>query len=193
MVAVPGIGVSGAVIAIPPAPSRRPAPTRLVAIAVSPMELLRPESELARLVAGGVTDLLVASEDGSTGPRITSYFDYPDYDDEDEDDESTEPDRRGLDEVQAAVDRLDLPGLRLHRLGLRAPLGPDSEADLVAAMSELVGFDPEPGVYCLAPVPAPAEPSRAAVVRAAQRIAQIYGLPLLRYRCLELSVVPDSA
>jgi hypothetical protein len=64
---------------------------------------------------------------------------------------------------------------------------PGAEADLVAAMSELVGFDPEPGVYCLAPTPS--DPGRVAAARAAQRIAQVYGIPLLRYRCLELSLV----
>ena len=63
---------------------------------------------------------------------------------------------------------------------------------MVAAISELVGFDPEPGVYCLAPNPTAADPGRTVVNRAAQRIAQVYGIPLLRYRCLELSVVGDE-
>jgi len=62
----------------------------------------------------------------------------------------------------------------------------------VAAISELVGFDPEPGVYCLAPVSAPADAARAVVNRAARRIAQVYGIPLLRYLCLELSVVGEE-
>ena len=61
-------------------------------------------------------------------------------------------------EQAAEIDRLGLPGLRVHYLGLRPPLGPLAEADLVAALSELVGFDPEPGVYCLAPAPAPSRP-----------------------------------
>ena len=56
-------------------------------------------------------------------------------------------------------------------------------------MSELVGFDPEPGVQCLAPVPLPTDPARAAIERAVWRIAEVYGLPVQRYRCLELSVV----
>jgi hypothetical protein len=56
-------------------------------------------------------------------------------------------------------------------------------------MSELVGFDPEPGLYCLAPAMAPADPARNVVERAVQRIARVYGVPLLRYRCLELAVV----
>jgi hypothetical protein len=59
----------------------------------------------------------------------------------------------------------------------------------VAALSELVGFDPEPGLYCLAPAAAPADSAPGVVERAVQRIARVYGIPLLRYRCLELAVV----
>ena len=55
----------------------------------------------------------------------------------------------------------------------------------MAALSELIGFDPGRGVYCLAP----ATPSDGVLEQAAQRIARVYGLPLLRYRCLELSLV----
>ena len=63
----------------------------------------------------------------------------------------------------------------------------------MAALSELVGFDPEPGVYCLAPAPR-RRPTWAArsLASAARRIAQVYGLPLLRYRSLELAVVPGQ-
>ena len=43
-------------------------------------------------------------------------------------------------------------------------------------------------MYCLAP----ATPPDGVLVAAAQRIARVYGLPLLRYRCLELSVVDDA-
>ena len=73
----------------------------------------------------------------------------------------------------------------VHRLALDAPLSDTVEDDLVAALSELIGFDPGRGVYCLAP----ATPSDGVLVQAAQRIARVYGLPLLRYRCLELSLV----
>jgi hypothetical protein len=137
------------------------------------MELLRPESDLVRLVEGfPEVELLVAADDTLPGSD-------PDDDDLD----------RAGDELRASIDRLDLPGLRLHRLGLAGSLLPAAEDDLVAAMSELIGFDPEPGVYCLAPAPAPPDPARGAVSRAAERIAQVYGIPLLRYRCLELAVV----
>lgn len=147
---------------------------RAVAVAVDPMELLRPESDLARLVgAFPEVDLLVAGDDDAAA--VVDVRDaYGDG--------RTEA-------LREEVAALGLPGLTLHRLGLRAPVGPGAEHDLVAAMSELVGFDPEPGVYCLAPAPAPCDPGRSVVNRAAQRIARVYGIPLLRYRCLELSVV----
>ena len=48
-----------------------------------------------------------------------------------------------------------------------------------------------PGVQCLAPVPLPNDPARAAIERAVWQIAQVYTLPVQRYRCLELSVVDD--
>lgn len=166
------------------------APARAVAAAVSPAELWRPGSDLARLVAGcGRVDLLVAcDEDPPTGPSVS------DLDDPDDD---PEPGATHLDEVPAALARLGLPGLRLHRLGLRAPLSAGCEADLVAALSELVGFDPEPGVCCVAPEPAPDDPNRTAVARAAERVARVYGLPVLRYRSghlgVDLAAVADSA
>lgn len=172
-----------------PVPERR-----FVAVAVSAMELLRPESDLVRLIEGvGQVDLLLASEDlPASGPAAIGVLegcqvdgDLTICDDDDADDE--------LDEVCDGAERLGLPGLRLHRLGLAAPLGPLAEDDLVAALSELVGFDPEPGVYCLGPVVAAADPARAVVDRAAARIAQVYGIPLLRYQCLELSVVGGEA
>lgn len=174
VVAVPEAAASDPVPAVagrPVVPARR---RRVVAVTVSPMELLRPASDLVRLIEGfSQIDLLVA-------------FDFDSDDDDD-----------GCDDLRERVAQLGLPGLDLHRLGLRAPLGPRVEDDLVAALSELVGFDPEPGVYCLAPVPSVAAPSgvdpgHGVVNRAVQRIAQVYGLPLLRYRCLELAVVGDD-
>lgn len=211
MTAVPELGVAGPAVAYHPGRGPNAAYRRLVAVAVSPLELLRPGSDLARLLEhGDESDLLLACEDvpargsGSALGRLThragmhddaadephgTLGDLGDLDDPDDD--GPDDDDLYADEVRAAAARLDLRELHLHRLGLRPPLGPAAEADLVAALSELVGFDPEPGVYCLAPAPATGDPGRTAVSRAAQRIAQVYGLPLLRYRCLELSVVGD--
>jgi hypothetical protein len=205
MVAVPEVSISDA-SELPAGPAAVPAPgRRLVAVTVSPMELLRPGSDLVRQIEdAGYVDLLIACEDaqveepspvgvlagaddGDGGHGEASWdADWDDWDDEDDDDQPE------VDEVRLVADGLGLPELHLHRLGLHAPLGPSAEPDLVAALSELVGFDPEAGVYCLAPVPAPADPSRLVVDRAVQRIAKVYGLPLLRYRCLELSVVGDD-
>ena len=182
---------------------------RVVAVAVTPMELLRPGSDLARMIsAAGPVDLLLACEnepvaapspvgvlpgdDGATtgagfgerGPAdgYDGYDGLDDYDDDDED----------ADELRLAADRLGLADLHLHRLALPVPLSCAAEPDLVAALSELVGFDPEPGVRVLAPAPVPGDAQRSVVDRAVRQIVQVYGLPLERYRCMELSVVDDA-
>jgi len=164
---------------------------RVVAVAVSPMELLRPGSDLLAAIRGaGYVDLLVACEDepvpdpSPVGVIGGGELETPDLDDLDDDDDSD-------DDLHDAVAQLGLDELHVHRLGLRPPLGVAADGDLVAAMSELVGFDPEPGVQCLAPVPLPGDPARAAIERAVWRIAEVYSLPVQRYRCLELSVVDD--
>jgi len=162
----------------------RPVPDadrRVVAVASNAVELLRPESDLARLLESfGRADVLLAAED---------IDEWDDGDEDDGDPDGWTSDGEGGDEsgndVRAAAAALGHPDLVVHRLGLRMPLAADDEGELVAALSELVGFDPEDGVYCLAP----ADPAGDVVSRAAQRIAQVYGLPLLRYRCMELSVV----
>jgi hypothetical protein len=169
---------------------------RVVAIAVSPMELLRPGSDLVRLIEGAASvDVLLACEDEPVADPspvgLLSGGALPDagYDDlaDDPGDDAADD---GYDEVRAAVDSLGIDELHVHRLALRPPLvaAAEAEADLVAALSELVGFDPEPGVHCLAPAVS-GDPERSAVDRAVRRIAQVYGLSLQRYRCLELSVV----
>jgi hypothetical protein len=188
MAAVPQFPLSAA--PEPTAPGLHGVPARhrrAVAVAASAVELLRPESDLVRLLESfQEVDLLLASDDvsGPTGGSV-HVLTPPGSEslvlDECDDD--------GPDDVKARAAALELTDLQVHRLGLRPPLGPAAEADMVAAMSELVGFDPEPGVYCLAPAVSPSDAARAAVRRAAQRIAQVYGIPLLRYRCLELSVV----
>lgn len=152
---------------------------RVVAVAVDPMELLRPESDLVRLLEDFPRiDLLVATDDHGADPGPA------DLDGEDDLDAD-------LDDTPGRIAELGLPGLHVHRLRLRPPLAGPAENDLVAALSELVGFDPEPGVYCVAPVAT--DPHRSVADRAAQRIARVYGLPLLRYRSLELCVVGAGA
>lgn len=197
MVAVPEMRISDPVATSAGRPAVPVHRRRVVAVAVSPMELLRPASDLTRLVEGFAhVDLLLAAEDVATAaPCALGVLGSADAVDADEPDDGFEldDDDDPDDELREGVARLGLPGLHLHRLGLRPPLGPRAEDDLVAAMSELVGFDPEPGVYCLAPAPSPTDSSRTAVDRAAQRIAKVYGIPLLRYRSLELSVVGEQA
>jgi hypothetical protein len=183
---------------------------RIVAVAVTSTELLRPGSDLLRMIQDAVhVDLLLACEDepvadpspvgvlGSAAPNADVVVDES-SDDDDADDlelddaerDEVEPDE--LDDVLVAIDLLGLSNLHVHRLALRSPLGSAAETDLVAALSELVGFDPDPGVVCLAPMALPGDPARSTVDRAARRIAQVYSLPLTRYGCLELSVVEDA-
>jgi hypothetical protein len=50
-----------------------------------------------------------------------------------------------------SLERLELRMLTRHRLAIPAPFGVERTDDVVAAMSELIGFDPEPGVVCLVP------------------------------------------
>ena len=184
---------------------------RIVAVAVTSTELLRPGSDLLRMIQGAVhVDLLLACENqpvadpspvgvlSSAAPDTDVVADESSDDGDGGDDlelddaerEEAEPDER--DDVLVAIDLLGLSNLHVHRLGLRSPLGTAADADLVAALSELVGFDPDPGVVCLAPTALPGDPARSAVDRAARRIAQVYSLPLTRYGCLELSVVEGA-
>src|SRR3954451_18341804 len=183
---------------------------RVVAVAVTPMELLRPGSDLVRMIAGaGYVDLLLACEDepvadpspvwrlgrawAADGSDLDRYgADGPPRWTDDEYLEDEADDADDVDDLLASANLLGLDELHLHRLALPAPLGAAAEPDLVAALSELVGFDPEPGVQVLAPSSLPGDPQRAVVERAVLQIVQVYGLPLQRYRCLELSVVDDT-
>ncbi|MGH3569606.1 MAG: hypothetical protein ACRDRH_27060 [Pseudonocardia sp.] len=155
---------------------------RLVAVSMTSMELLRPQSDLARQLAGASrVDLLLACDDNQPPGG-------PDYGDADSVDDG--PGAVEIDELSAAAARFGST-LHLHRLALHTLLGLHVEDDLIAALSELVGFDPAPDVYCLAPARTSSNPSHVVLERAVQRIAQVYGVPLLRYRCLELFAVGE--
>ncbi|MGI5128511.1 hypothetical protein ACQEVB_16995 [Pseudonocardia sp. CA-107938] len=180
---------------------------RVVAVVVSATELLRPRSDLARILesfdesdvlfvadedrhGGGVVALPVAGVDQAVTELadLDDTFD-DDLGDDDPDDDDQDDDVDPGEELDRAVAALGLPDVRAHRLGLPPTFGGEAEPDIVAALSELVGFDPEPGVYCLAPATVGGDSAGSTVTRAARRIAQVYGLPLLSYRCLELAVV----
>ena len=166
---------------------------RVVAVAMSAAELLRPGSELARILRSVPrADLLVATDE----PRLTPVRiplpppvhvdDLPPV----ELDEHAVAEREMELPTSVVVDDLDVPGLRVHRLDLALPLPAGAEDDLVAALSELIGFDPEPGVVCLAPAAQAGADSDvdadSALSRAAQRVARVYGLPLLRFGSYDL-------
>ncbi len=79
-----------------------------------------------------------------------------------------------------ALGQLRLRHLTRHRLALPSPLGLDRTSDVVAAASELIGFDPEPGVLCL--VPGPEEgirPDHQAVDAAAAVIGDAYRIRVM--------------
>jgi hypothetical protein len=179
MSAVSGLGPAPPAFAMAASPVARPvrdADRRVVAVAIDAVELLRPGSDLARLLDSfGRADVLLAAEDVPTAVA----------DGIDDDPDDWVHDSEAVDEVRVRTAALRHPDLVVHRLALDTPLVPAVEDDLVAALSELIGFDPGLGVYCLAP----ATPDDGVLVQAAQRIARVYGLPLLRYRCLELSLV----
>jgi hypothetical protein len=162
---------------------------RVVAVAMSAAELLRPGSELVRILRSVPrADLLVATDE----PRLTPVRiplpppvhvdDLPPV----ELDEHVVAEREMELPTSVVVDDLDVPGLRVHRLDLALPLPAGAEDDLVAALSELVGFDPEPGVVCLAPAAHADSDADPALSRAAQRVARVYGLPLLRFGSYDL-------
>ncbi|WP_345380983.1 hypothetical protein [Pseudonocardia yuanmonensis] len=94
-------------------------------------------------------------------------------------------------EILVAVDadprslaRCGLRSVPVHRLGLRWPLHGGAEDDLLAALSEVVGFDPGPGLGILAAAELPAgpdgRPDRAAVAHAAEVAAAVYGAEIAR-------------
>lgn len=175
---------------------------RIVAVSLTAAELLRSGTDLVRQAEGAQrVDLLLVCESKPVWIPPPARLDP----DRDLWTDSAWGDLWGGDvvegddteELAGLVRRFRAAGIRsaelhVHRLALREPLDAAAEQDLVAALSELIGFDPEPGVYLLAPVPEPADPSRVVVNHAVQRVARVYGLPTLRYRRLELAVTADT-
>lgn len=147
-------------------------PHRLVAVAVAPRDLPRDSSLVAGMAGVDHIDLLLLTDGDDDREE--------DGDDGGEDD----PADRGA-ALRAEVAAIGIPGLTLHRLALRTPVRLGHVDDIVAAISELVGFDPEPGVACLVPSATrrDADGSTDAIVgRAVERIVAVYRLPLLTYR-----------
>jgi hypothetical protein len=76
--------------------------------------------------------------------------------------------------------RLGLTGVAVHRLGLERRFPMTAEDDVLAALSEVIGFDPGPGLMVLAPAPLAGRADRAVLSRAARLAAGIYGAALVR-------------
>lgn len=148
-------------------------PRRLVAVALTAAESARAGGPLAALSgATGETDLLVVRDDpaGTRRPLTPA--------------EARELLAAEGDVEDVPVEALPVERVRVHRLGLRWAVQDGDEADLVAALSELVGFDPDDDTWCVAPAPAGpvADPEIEVVRRAVRRVARVYGLPVLPYR-----------
>ncbi|WP_226360017.1 hypothetical protein [Pseudonocardia sp. ICBG1142] len=105
-------------------------------------------------------------------------------DDLDDDTEDGTQDGSGDGTGDVPVVMLPVERVRVHRLGLRWAVQDGDEADLVAALSELVGFDPDDDTWCVAPAAAGpvSDPEIEVVRRAVRRVARVYGLPVLPYR-----------
>jgi hypothetical protein len=179
-----------------------PALHRLVAVAMRPDEL-RAGADLVRRIAGAPhVDLLILTDgDDPAGSADNDDTDAgigeDDGDDGDIPDVALTPDPAGDGGADAAVlarERAAALGLRVnvHRLALSASseVRPGDVDDVVAAISELVGFDPEPGVGCVVPIGAYEEsrlsgtsagPADVMVGRAVERIVAAYRLPLVTY------------
>lgn len=156
---------------------------RLVAVALTEHESARAGSPLAAICGSAAeTDLLVVRRDHPPGERSAAdpvdAEDYPDPDAGPAADRTDEPDAR--------VGHSPGDRIRMHRLGLRRTLRDGDEGDLVAALSELVGFDPDDDTYCVGPTRTGpvADPEIEVVRRAVRRVARVYGLPVLPYRPL---------
>lgn len=159
-------------------------PRRLVAVALTESESVRAGGALAELSGStGETDLLVVRTDSAGALRPAEPADAEDYPAEDypADDAASDPDDSPM---TMPVVRVPAVPVRVHRLGLRWRVGDADEPDLVAALSELVGFDPDEHTYCAAPAVtgAVADPEIEIVRRAVGRVARVYGLPVLPYR-----------
>ncbi|MBW0102498.1 hypothetical protein [Pseudonocardia sp. KRD291] len=182
---------------------------RLVAVTVTGVDLLRAGSDL-RHVADATTevDVLIARQD-PPGPVLgTSPMDAEDYPDEDGldvDGVQIPPVETPAVEIPAGDPAGTVPpvphdealpdGLRVHRLGLRWTVQDRDEPDLVAAMCELVGFDPDDRVFCVVPAIGPggvADPEVAVLRRVVRRVARVYGLPVLQYRRVGEDAAPAA-
>jgi hypothetical protein len=162
-------------------------PRRLVAVALTESESARAGGALAELSgSAGETDLLVVRNDPADRLRRAEPAEAEDYPG---DDPAADPDDSP---ITMPVSRIPSGPVRLHRLGLRWVVQDADEPDLVAALSELVGFDPDGDTFCVAPAPtgAVADPEIEVVRRAVRRVARVYGLPVLPYRAPGAGAAP---
>jgi hypothetical protein len=157
--------------------------TRVVAVVMRPAELCAGADLVHRLVGVPQIDLLLVTDGDEQ--RVSA----DPYDDEDDDEQAGAGDI--VLDTRSRAAELGL-NLDVHRLGLPEPAAvrPCDVDDVVAAVSELVGFDPDDDVGCLVPRAARAEsllpgtadgPADVLVGRAVERVVAAYGLPVVTY------------
>ncbi|MEJ2867438.1 PIG-L family deacetylase [Actinomycetospora sp. OC33-EN08] len=122
-----------------------------------------PAFTLADLMAGALDD--VGGAGGASG--------------DDPDDSDTDPDEAA---AEAAYRALGLSVVRRHRLGLPDGGVAEAESDVVAAISEIVGFSDDPGGLCvLAPWSGDGDDDHEAAGRAAEVVTAAYRVRLVRW------------
>ena len=85
--------------------------------------------------------------------------------------------------ISAAYRRLGVPEVRRRRLQLESGTVSGAQPDVIAALSELVGHDCYPGLWCLAPWRRDGHPDHDAVGLVAEAVCRSYNLRLVRYLC----------
>ncbi|MHA6796601.1 hypothetical protein ACVGVM_24270 [Pseudonocardia bannensis] len=127
---------------------------RVVAVAVEPVELLTEAGGLLRRLAlcGTAVEILLATDGTVDGRAVTRMY-----------------------------SRIGLPDTPRHRLGLRRLRPSPAGDDVLAALSEIIGFDPEPGLAILAPAALPGRIDRTMLSRIARLAAEIYRADLVRH------------
>lgn len=84
--------------------------------------------------------------------------------------------------LQSVVERrLGLGEVRRYRLGLLSAKVADAELDVVAALSEIVGFGDPAGLWVLSPWQRDGHPDHDVVGRATESVCHAYELHLVRY------------
>lgn len=179
---------------------------RIVVVAPHPRDEIRAAGGLLRRLASRHAEVDVLSlterptrsctptaqiEDTARDGRVSldallagEFPDLPDDPTAEDDDPTAEDDDVDPDEAaaEAAYRALGLSVVRRHRLGLPDGGVAAAESDVVAAVSEIVGFSDDPGGLCvLAPWSGDGDDDHEAAGRAAEVVTAAYRVRLVRW------------